>query len=47
MAVLRMDKKKVKDSMNYILLNKIGQGVVKLIPINELDKLLQSIITAR
>jgi len=33
--------------MNYILLNKIGQGVVKLIPINELDKLLQSIITAR
>jgi len=47
MAVLRMDKKKVKDSMNYILLNKVGQGIVKLIPINELDKLLQSIITAR
>ena len=47
MAVLRMDKKKVKDSMNYILLNKIGQGIVKVIPINELDKLLQSIITAR
>ena len=47
MAVLRMDKKKVKDSMNYVLLNKIGQGVIKLIPINELDKLLQSIITAR
>ena len=47
MAVLRMDKKKVKDSMNYILLNKIGQAVVKVIPINELDKLLQSIITAR
>ena len=47
MAVLRMDKKKVKDSMNYILLNKIGQAVVKVIPITELDKLLQSIITAR
>jgi len=47
MTVLRMDKKKVKDSMNYILLNKIGQGIVKVIPINELDKLLQSIITAR
>ena len=47
MSVLRMDKKKVKDSMNYILLNKVGQGIVKLIPINELDKLLQSIITAR
>ena len=47
MTVLRMDKKKVKDSMNYILLNKIGQGVVKVIPVTELEKLLQSIITAR
>ena len=47
MAVLRMDKKKVKDSMNYVLLDKIGQASVKVIPIVELDKLLQSIITAR
>ncbi len=47
MSVLRMDKKRVKDSMNYILLNKIGQGVVKVIPIVQLEKLLQSIITAR
>jgi 3-dehydroquinate synthase len=47
MDVLRMDKKKVKDSMNYILLNKIGQAVVKVVPIVELEKLLQSIITAR
>jgi 3-dehydroquinate synthase len=47
MNVLRMDKKKVKDSMNYILLNKLGQGVVKVIPITQLDKLIQSIITAR
>ena len=47
MDVLKMDKKKERDSMNYILLNKIGQAVVKVIPINELDKLLQSIITAR
>jgi 3-dehydroquinate synthase len=47
MAVLRMDKKKVKDSMNYVLLDKVGKGIVKVIPINELDKLLQSIITAR
>lgn len=45
--VLRMDKKKERDSMNYVLLNKIGQGVVKSIPIVQLDKLLQSIITAR
>jgi 3-dehydroquinate synthase len=47
MNVLKMDKKKVRDSMNYILLNKIGQGVVKQIPITELEKLLQSIIAAR
>lgn len=47
MSVLRMDKKKVKESMNYILLNKIGQGVIRVIPIAELEKLLQSIITAR
>ncbi|MES1159919.1 MAG: 3-dehydroquinate synthase [Bacteroidota bacterium] len=45
--VLRMDKKKERDSMNYVLLNKIGQGVVKSIPIVQLDKLLQSIISAR
>jgi 3-dehydroquinate synthase len=47
MGVLRMDKKKVKESMNYILLNKIGQGVVRIIPIVELEKLVKSIITAR
>jgi 3-dehydroquinate synthase len=45
--VLKMDKKKEKDAINYVLLNKIGQGVVRKIPIVELDKLLQSIITAR
>lgn len=45
--VLRMDKKKVKNAMNYVLLNKIGQGIVKSIPIVELEKLVQSIITAR
>lgn len=47
MNVLRMDKKRVKDSMNYILLNKIGQAVVRVIPIVQLEKLLQSTITAR
>jgi 3-dehydroquinate synthase len=45
--VLRMDKKKEKDAMNYVLLNKIGQGVVKSIPIVQLEKLLQSIMSAR
>ena len=47
MNVLRMDKKRVKDSMNYILLNKIGQAVVRVIPVVQLEKMLQSIITAR
>jgi 3-dehydroquinate synthase len=47
MNVLRMDKKRVKDSMNYVLLNKIGQAAVRVIPIAQLEKLLQSIITAR
>ncbi len=47
MNVLRKDKKKEKDTMNYILLNKIGEGVVKPISVVELEKLLQSIITAR
>jgi 3-dehydroquinate synthase len=47
MNILRMDKKREKDSMNYVLLNKIGQAVVRVIPIAQLEKLLQSIITAR
>jgi 3-dehydroquinate synthase len=47
LKILKMDKKKVKDSINYVLLNKIGQGVVKPIPIVQLEKLVQSIITAR
>ena len=47
MNVLRMDKKKVKDSISYVMLNKIGQGTVKVVGLTELDKLLQSIIAAR
>lgn len=47
MNVLRMDKKKVKESMNYVLLNKTGQGIVRTIPIVQLEKMVQSIITAR
>jgi 3-dehydroquinate synthase len=47
MNVLRKDKKKEKDTMNYILLNKIGQGVVKPIPVTDLEKMLESIISAR
>jgi 3-dehydroquinate synthase len=47
MNILRMDKKKEKQFMHYVLLKKIGQAQVRQIPITELDKLMQSIITAR
>ncbi|HEV2355308.1 MAG TPA: 3-dehydroquinate synthase [Puia sp.] len=43
-GLLRMDKKRVKDSMNYVLLNRIGEGTVKVIPIARLEKWLQSIL---
>jgi shikimate kinase / 3-dehydroquinate synthase len=47
MNVLRMDKKKVKESMNYVLLTKTGQGVVRTMPIAQLEEMVQSIIMAR
>ncbi|MFL5811707.1 MAG: 3-dehydroquinate synthase [Flavisolibacter sp.] len=34
--VLKMDKKKIKDSINYILLERIGKGVIRQIPIEQL-----------
>jgi shikimate kinase / 3-dehydroquinate synthase len=37
--VLTMDKKRERSSMNYILLEKIGKGVAKSIPLGELKKL--------
>jgi shikimate kinase / 3-dehydroquinate synthase len=45
--VMRMDKKKEKQSINYVLLNKIGQAQTKSIPINDLEKIIYSIIRAR
>jgi 3-dehydroquinate synthase len=41
--VLKMDKKKVKSEMNYILLEKIGKGVVKTIPLKQLEKIIQDL----
>jgi 3-dehydroquinate synthase len=40
MKVLKMDKKREKGTMNYVLLEKIGKGVVKGIPVDELEKLI-------
>ncbi|MDR3712120.1 MAG: 3-dehydroquinate synthase [Puia sp.] len=47
MGVLKMDKKKEKDAIHYILLNRIGQAVVKTIPIVQLEKMILSIINSR
>ncbi|MDQ6757205.1 MAG: 3-dehydroquinate synthase [Bacteroidota bacterium] len=38
--VLLLDKKKSADTMNFILLNKIGEGIVKPIPLNQLKELI-------
>ena len=45
--MMKMDKKKEKQSINYVLLNKIGQAQTKSIPINDLEKIIYSIIRAR
>jgi shikimate kinase / 3-dehydroquinate synthase len=40
--VLKMDKKKVNTSMNYVLLNEIGKGVIKSIPLEKLEVLVNN-----
>jgi shikimate kinase / 3-dehydroquinate synthase len=45
--MMKMDKKKVKQSINYVLLKKIGEAQTKSIPINDLEKIIYSIIRAR
>jgi 3-dehydroquinate synthetase len=39
--VLKMDKKKDSDSMNYVLLNNFGEGVIHKIPMDELWKMIE------
>lgn len=41
--VLRMDKKRERKEMNYVLLEKIGKGVVKSIPLIQLEKIISSL----
>lgn len=41
--VLKMDKKRVGDHMNFILLNEIGNAVVKSIPLQQLEQIIQDI----
>ncbi len=45
--IMRMDKKKTRDIMNYVLLEKLGRAVIKPIPMRQLEKLLYSIARAR
>jgi 3-dehydroquinate synthase len=37
---LKMDKKRVSSEMNFILLNKIGEAIIKPIPMEQLEKLI-------
>jgi 3-dehydroquinate synthase len=38
--VLKMDKKREKKEINYILLEKLGKGIIKPIPISKLEKII-------
>jgi 3-dehydroquinate synthase len=39
-GIMKMDKKRVSKTMHYILLNKIGKGVIEEIPLSRLEKML-------
>jgi 3-dehydroquinate synthase len=41
--ILKMDKKREKAAMNYVLLDKIGKGVVKTIPMEQLEIIISKI----
>lgn len=41
--VLKMDKKREKKEMNYVLLEKIGKGVVKSISLKQLEKIISNL----
>jgi len=40
---LKMDKKRERAEMNYVLLEKIGKGVVKSIPLKQLEKIISDL----
>lgn len=41
--VLKMDKKRERKEMNYVLLEKIGKGIVKSISLKQLEKIIQEL----
>jgi len=42
-TVLKMDKKRERKEMNYIMLEKIGKGVVRSISLEQLEKIIQEL----
>jgi 3-dehydroquinate synthase len=41
--VLKMDKKRERKEMNYVLLEKIGKGIVKQITLAQLEKIISKL----
>jgi 3-dehydroquinate synthase len=41
--ILKMDKKRVRDQINYVLLDKIGKGKVQQIPIKQLERFINQL----
>jgi len=41
--VLKMDKKREKNEINYVLLDKIGKGIVKSIPLTQLENIISNL----
>jgi 3-dehydroquinate synthase len=41
--VLKMDKKRERSEMNYVLLEKIGKGTVKSIALKQLEKIIRDL----
>jgi 3-dehydroquinate synthase len=41
--ILKMDKKRERTVMNYVLLEKIGKGVVKSVSLSQLEKIIQDL----
>lgn len=41
--VLKMDKKRERKEINFVMLSKIGQGVIKTIPLKQLEKIIATI----
>lgn len=39
--VLKMDKKRERSEMNYVLLNRIGKGVIQSIPLSEMEQIIE------